>query len=360
MSEVGEILKKNGFGPRLLLTADEQTLAAADGIEASLSGFTIVRHIWPSIRVATMQDVKKIESYFDRVDGVLAVGMQGNTVVYRASTQDAQGMTQYQDYTLTIRRAPTLKELRVTEENGSAAALEKFDESTKSYTWLVLGQQVTLTLIPTETEGYELYVDGENVTETGSCTVLLEETEKTVTVELKAGGETTQYTLLLRRTDSCVVRIPVDSADMEMTVCDENGKTVSGTFYAAAKQYRFTLIPGRRYTYTATKDTYYHVTESFVAAEKTLPRVSVQTGTWLTELALGKDSLAASKGSIALDQTFDPTVHAYTAAVPDTPAAVYLCIDGDVQTAKHKIPCAIPYHHLHGAGRSAAGEDNHL
>lgn len=27
-------------------------------------------------------------------------------------------MTQYQDYTLTIRRAPTLKELRVTEENG--------------------------------------------------------------------------------------------------------------------------------------------------------------------------------------------------------------------------------------------------
>ena len=29
VSEVGEILKKNGFGPRLLLTADEQTLAAA-------------------------------------------------------------------------------------------------------------------------------------------------------------------------------------------------------------------------------------------------------------------------------------------------------------------------------------------
>lgn len=43
VSEAGEILKKNGFGPRLLLAADEQTLAAADGIEASLSGFTIVR-----------------------------------------------------------------------------------------------------------------------------------------------------------------------------------------------------------------------------------------------------------------------------------------------------------------------------
>ena len=44
------------------------------GIEASLAGFTVVRHIWPTIRVATMQDVEKIESYFDRVDGVLAVG----------------------------------------------------------------------------------------------------------------------------------------------------------------------------------------------------------------------------------------------------------------------------------------------
>ena len=74
VSEAGEILKKHGFGPRLLLAADEQTLAAADGIEASLSGFTVLRHIWPSIRVATMQDVEKIEGYFDRVDGVLAVG----------------------------------------------------------------------------------------------------------------------------------------------------------------------------------------------------------------------------------------------------------------------------------------------
>ena len=73
VSEVGGLLKKNGFGSRLLRAADEQTLAAAEGIEASLSGFTVVRHIWPSIRMATMQDVEKIESYFDSVDGVLAV-----------------------------------------------------------------------------------------------------------------------------------------------------------------------------------------------------------------------------------------------------------------------------------------------
>ena len=97
VSEAGEILKKNGFGPRLLLAADEQTLAAADGIEASLSGFTVLRHIWPSIRVATMQDVEKIEGYFDRVDGVLAVGMQGNTVVYRVLFR-SHCQRQFQDH----------------------------------------------------------------------------------------------------------------------------------------------------------------------------------------------------------------------------------------------------------------------
>lgn len=65
------------------------------------------------------QAEQALKSRTSGVDGVLAVGMQGNTVVYRADTQDAQGMTQYQDYTLTIRRAPTLKQLRVTEESGA-------------------------------------------------------------------------------------------------------------------------------------------------------------------------------------------------------------------------------------------------
>ena len=72
--ETGALLRKNGFGPRLLLAADEQTLAAADGLLSSLGGFTVRSHIWPSLRVATMQDVEAIERELDSVDGVLAVG----------------------------------------------------------------------------------------------------------------------------------------------------------------------------------------------------------------------------------------------------------------------------------------------
>jgi glycerol-1-phosphate dehydrogenase [NAD(P)+] len=72
--QVGEILKKNHFPQRLLLVADENTLRAAEGILDSLDGFSVTKYIYQSIRVATMDDVRMVESYFDRVDGVLAVG----------------------------------------------------------------------------------------------------------------------------------------------------------------------------------------------------------------------------------------------------------------------------------------------
>ena len=82
------------------------------------------------------------------IDRVLSAGSTGNTVVYRASMPTRQGYTQYQDYTLRIRRTPTLKGIEVTEENGSPAALQEYNEETKTYTYLVLGEAVTLKLTP--------------------------------------------------------------------------------------------------------------------------------------------------------------------------------------------------------------------
>ena len=72
--QVGSILRENGFPEKILLVADKTTLQAADGILESLEGFSVTMHIYDSLRVATMDDVRLVESYFDRVDGVLAVG----------------------------------------------------------------------------------------------------------------------------------------------------------------------------------------------------------------------------------------------------------------------------------------------
>lgn len=74
VTQVGEILRENGFPRRLLLIGDRDTLAAAAGIEESLTGFEVTRHCYDTLRVATMDDVRLVEDYLDRLDAVVAVG----------------------------------------------------------------------------------------------------------------------------------------------------------------------------------------------------------------------------------------------------------------------------------------------
>jgi len=74
VNQVGQILRENHFPEKILLVADRNTLQAADGILQSLEGFQVEQYIYDELRVATMDDVRLVESWFDRVDGVLAVG----------------------------------------------------------------------------------------------------------------------------------------------------------------------------------------------------------------------------------------------------------------------------------------------
>ena len=74
VTQVGEILRENGFPRRLLLIGDRDTLAAAAGLEESLTGFEVTRHCYDTLRVATMDDVRLVEDYLDRLDAVVAVG----------------------------------------------------------------------------------------------------------------------------------------------------------------------------------------------------------------------------------------------------------------------------------------------
>ena len=72
--QVGSILRENHFPEKILLVADKTTLQAAEGILESLEGFDVTTYIYDTLRVATMEDVRLVERFFDRVDGVLAVG----------------------------------------------------------------------------------------------------------------------------------------------------------------------------------------------------------------------------------------------------------------------------------------------
>ena len=75
VKEVGEILKKNGFPKDILLVADQNTFAAAKGIEESLKDFSVEYKIYDEIRVARMEHVEELESIICGRDiGVLSVG----------------------------------------------------------------------------------------------------------------------------------------------------------------------------------------------------------------------------------------------------------------------------------------------
>ena len=73
--QVGEILRENDFPKKLLLVADKDTLAAADGILDSLVGFEVKQHVFDSLRVAMIEHVELLESLVAGQEiGVLSVG----------------------------------------------------------------------------------------------------------------------------------------------------------------------------------------------------------------------------------------------------------------------------------------------
>ncbi len=73
--KVGEILKRNRFSQNILLVADKNTLAAAEGIVESLDGYNLEYKLYDNLRVATMELVNEVEALISGRDiSVLSVG----------------------------------------------------------------------------------------------------------------------------------------------------------------------------------------------------------------------------------------------------------------------------------------------
>lgn len=138
-------------------------------------------------------------------------------------------------------------------------------------------------------------------------------------VAAAAGDGTAVSTLKLTAPEGVTLRL-LDATGAEMTLSAQNGNVYT---------YR-NLTPGAQYTYIATRDTYFHSSETLTAnsgsQQWNVKEPNTETG-WLTELALGPASTA--KGAYALSETFSGAVHSYSAVIPDTPAATYLWVNGD-------------------------------
>ncbi len=87
-AQTGEILKRNGFGQKLLLVADKNTLNAADGVLIALKDFIVRLKIYDNLREATVQQVEVIKDLLQDNDGVVSVGTGSlNDICRKASAE---------------------------------------------------------------------------------------------------------------------------------------------------------------------------------------------------------------------------------------------------------------------------------
>lgn len=87
--KTGELLLRFGFGDRLLLVADENTLAAAEkhGLCAALAaaGFKVTRKVYENMLYARVEQVREVEALADDADGIISVGTGSLNDICRVS-----------------------------------------------------------------------------------------------------------------------------------------------------------------------------------------------------------------------------------------------------------------------------------
>jgi glycerol-1-phosphate dehydrogenase [NAD(P)+] len=87
--KTGSLLREFGFGERLLLVADENTLAAAEkyGLCAALAsaGFDVKRQVYENMLYARVEQVYEVEALAEDVDGIISVGTGSLNDICRVS-----------------------------------------------------------------------------------------------------------------------------------------------------------------------------------------------------------------------------------------------------------------------------------
>lgn len=258
-------------------------------------------------------------SYNSPIYKVLAKNCVGNTVTIRLSKKDgANGFTQSEDYTLQLDRMPTLAALLVTAGGAAQAAKETFaPEKTFAYTYPVLSTAGSVQIKPTAfAAGSEITVDGKALTG-GSAEVTLTEEKTEVPVSVKNSAYSTTYTLTFEKASGKEVTFNMGSG-ITLEVYNKNGNLIGR--WIDQPFVGCDLVPDTGYYYIATKDTYYHETQTFsVTADSapSFPTINVAARPALTSLAFGYNP-SNDYGKYGEYAGSGVASHTYTVTVPDS------------------------------------------
>ena len=258
-------------------------------------------------------------SYNSPIYKVLAKNCVGNTVTIRLSKKDgANGFTQSEDYTLQLDRMPTLAALLVTAGGAAQAAKETFaPEKTFAYTYPVLSTAGRVQIKSTAfAAGSEITVDGKALTG-GSAEVTLTEEKTEVPVSVKNSAYSTTYTLTFEKASGKEVTFNMGSG-ITLEVYNKNGNLIGR--WIDQPFVGCDLVPDTGYYYIATKDTYYHETQTFsVTADSapSFPTINVAARPALTSLAFGYNP-SNDYGKYGEYAGSGVASHTYTVTVPDS------------------------------------------
>jgi len=266
----------------------------------------------------------------------LKQGAASNTIIYRLSSQQEDGFTYSQDYTVTFDRIPTLIGIKVCDQRGvDQIATEVFDANVTEYTYKVLNTTTAVTVKATPLDSsYTVLINGED----GSTPVEIPITGSApmqIPITISANGYINSYNLTVLPGEGNALSFLTSSDDVTLEVVNSNGEVMPFEKFkegSSGNRYQYSLIPGETYAYVATAGTYYHVADSFTmedAADSTI-LVNVPTEDWLQSFALGIGGTAAKyQGSLELDTAFDPADHDYETTLADMEHLAYVWVTGN-------------------------------
>lgn len=236
--------------------------------------------------------------------GLVAVGTEDRTFTLEARYPMEDGTAQIQSYNMEIQRVPTLAALKVNSE-GTQLPLS-FDPLTNAYTVTTVADTLDITAVPFD-EGYTVSGDGH-------CDGV-ESGDHSVTVS--CGERSNTYTVHIEKVAAVDVTfaLPADTTVEVYNAASAEIKPVDGVYR---------LIPGEKYTYASTKNTYYHTAQTFAASEGLTIRVAEpDTTDALAALELYNASYSKTRIAFTPNPTFAAAQHALSYTVSDALSALY-------------------------------------
>ena len=270
------------------------------------------------------------ESYVSGSPEALKRGANGNTVIYNITKIGADGYTYSQQYTVKLDRVPTLSSISVSDqENTDQAATEPFEAKKNKYTYKVLDEvtSVNVNAKPLNS-AYTVTVNGKDSSNNEKVEIPLKNSTTEIEITVAYGEYKSTYTLMVVKGAGQKVTFKTASADVKLVITNKNNMVMPCKNYVGTDNgnyYQYTLVTEDEYKYIATKDVYFHASNTFTLSDLTGKTITVDvpTESWLTELAFGNNEYAQNKGNIKTDTGFTSENHSYSIEIPDTEYKVF-------------------------------------